>query len=215
MTGLAVTGGVDGPKGRPALCKASAEERTDVMATVLAREGLASPDTARSLAEALIVALAAESDRRWVLERVSEDTSGCWLWTLHTNADGYAQTVWRGKSRRMHRVAYELFVGPIPEGLVLDHLCRVRHCLNPKHLEPVTGRENVMRGEGVGAKCARRTHCPAGHPLDNSNRDQRGSRVCLPCRRDYLRRNSVRINELRRARGVARLVPTLEGVTNG
>lgn len=87
------------------------------------------------------------------LEKVEVDPSGCWLWTAKRNSKGYG-IFWTGpktKERagtwnRAHRVAYRLFVGPIPDGMLLDHLCRVPGCVNPDHLEPVTNRENLLRG---------------------------------------------------------------------
>jgi hypothetical protein len=79
-------------------------------------------------------------------KKVEVADSGCWLWTASTNEGGYGH-FWRGPDDWMvaHRFSYEHFVGPIPEGLDLDHLCRVRHCVNPEHLEPVTRRENLRR----------------------------------------------------------------------
>lgn len=72
----------------------------------------------------------------------------CWIWTgkLHDGDRGYAKVRVAGQLRKAHRVAYELLVGPVPDGLVIDHLCRVRHCINPEHMEPVTNAENVRRG---------------------------------------------------------------------
>lgn len=77
----------------------------------------------------------------YVRERITIDDSGCWLWKLSVDRDGYAQ----GKGGRMHRKTYEHSMGPIPPGLELDHTCEVRHCINPKHLEPVTTLENKVR----------------------------------------------------------------------
>lgn len=99
------------------------------------------------------------------MEKVSpEPNSGCWLWTACANELGYGFFTWKGYSERAHRVAYELFVGPIPEGTELDHLCRLPSCVNPQHLEAVTHRVNMLRGYGVSGRNARKTHCPKGHP---------------------------------------------------
>src|ERR1019366_4519713 len=76
-----------------------------------------------------------------------EPNTGCWLWTGGLNRGGYGQFM-TPPCTVAHRVAYELFVGPIPEGLQLDHLCRVRSCVNPQHLEPVSQQENIRRGLG-------------------------------------------------------------------
>lgn len=78
---------------------------------------------------------------------------------------------------------YELYKGAIPEGLQIDHLCRVRRCINPDHLEAVTRHENILRGESVIAKLARKTHCSKGHPFDAQNTYQRltGGRDCKAC----------------------------------
>lgn len=82
-----------------------------------------------------------------------------------------------------HRLAYEGLVGPIPEGLQIDHLCRVRNCVNPEHLEPVTSRENTMRGDNWSAKYAKMTTCAKGHSFDAVTKD--GKRKCKTCRRGW------------------------------
>jgi hypothetical protein len=94
----------------------------------------------------------------------------CWEWRGARDPNGYGTfTVARKVTHFAHRYAYELFVGPIPEGLVIDHLCRNRGCINPTHMEPVTNAENVLRGEGPTAVNARKTHCKRGHPFDDVN----------------------------------------------
>lgn len=93
-----------------------------------------------------------------------------------------------------HRYAYEHFIGPIPEGLQVDHLCRVRNCVNPDHLEAVTCRENVLRGDGVAAANARATHCPQGHAYDEANTYTwtNGGRHCRACARIKTREQRAR-----------------------
>ncbi|MEU7240240.1 HNH endonuclease signature motif containing protein [Streptomyces sparsogenes] len=87
-----------------------------------------------------------------------------------------------------HRFAYETLVGPIPEHLQLDHLCRVRHCVNPDHLEPVSSRENTRRGRSQAGINGRKTHCQKGHPFDSANTYVwKGSRACRTCRSEYAR----------------------------
>ena len=116
--------------------------------------------------------------------------AGCWEWTAGKSY-GYGQfAVRRGHNQAAHRFAYELWVGPIPEGLVLDHLCRNTACVRPSHLEPVTQRTNVLRGETLPAAQVLRTHCPAGHPYDAANTYRRatGIRQCRACGAEQKRR---------------------------
>ena len=134
-------------------------------------------------------------DRFWEKVVVGGEDD-CWLWAATINTDGYARFgLADNKNVVVHRFAYELLVGPIPEGLTLDHLCRVRHCVNPRHLEPVTSVENVMRGESRSARNARKTHCLRGHEFteENTYRDiynGKPRRRCRECarHRDRLRR---------------------------
>ena len=109
--------------------------------------------------------------------------SGCWVWMASLNTDGYGQMSVDGKMRKAHTVAYELFVGPIPAGLELDHACRVRCCCNPYHVEPVTHAENMRRG--ISGELQRgKTHCKRGHPLSGDNlKVDRKQRRCLECSR--------------------------------
>lgn len=121
-----------------------------------------------------------------------EPMSGCWLWTGAINNAGYGQlnVVVNGKRtmRLAHRLTYSAFVGPIGDGLGLDHLCRVRGCCNPAHLEPVTGRENLLRSTlTVTRRNADKTHCPDGHAFDEANTYWRpkGGRDCKACARAH------------------------------
>lgn len=84
-----------------------------------------------------------------MVPRILVTPSGCWEWQGELNRNGYGRVWIDGKRLMTHRVVYELVVGPIPEWLVLDHLCRNRPCCNPEHMDPVTVRENTLRGEAV------------------------------------------------------------------
>ena len=107
------------------------------------------------------------ADRFWPKVR-QDDETGCWNWVGNTS-DGYGALRIDRKMVKAHRFAYELLVGPIPDGLQLDHLCRNRACCNPGHLEPVTDVENILRGEGPPAVNARKTHCIHGHEFTEAN----------------------------------------------
>ena len=117
-----------------------------------------------------------------VSRKVVIDERGCWVWQ-GALTDGYARGRVAGRTVGLHRAEYEHVHGPIPDGMQLDHLCRNRACLNPTHLEPVTQRENILRGEGVAATQARRTHCVRGHDLSNARITKKGYRVCRACKR--------------------------------
>lgn len=107
---------------------------------------------------------------------------GCMLWMGYVNPTGYGRLSLGRKMTLAHRAAYALAYGGIPEGLTLDHLCRVRHCVAPDHLEPVTAAVNTLRGSGPTALNARKTHCPQGHAYDEANTYVfRGSRNCRTC----------------------------------
>ena len=120
---------------------------------------------------------------------IPEPNSGCWLWTGSCNDQGYGNFKYFGRVEKAHRVAYRLYVGPIPTNMELDHLCRVPQCVNPAHLEPVTHWENGRRGQ-VGKWQLRKTHCPHGHPYSGENLyiDTRGRRNCKECRQRIARK---------------------------
>lgn len=113
--------------------------------------------------------------------RVDTSNDGCWLWKQSVGSHGYGQT-WDGISVRLaHRVAWELSNGPIPKGMTVDHICRVRRCCNPLHLRLLSNEEN---GADNGNK--RKTHCPQGHPYAGENLyvAPKGDRRCRICIRE-------------------------------
>jgi hypothetical protein len=123
-------------------------------------------------------------------------TDGCWHWIGHCSLGGYGRFRSGGKKIAAHRWSYEHFVGQIPAGLTLDHLCNNPACVNPSHLEPVPMKVNILRGSCPAANNARMTSCKRGHPLSmNPN----GVRYCQACQRDGLRRR-------RRAARLARVL---------
>lgn len=148
--------------------------------------------------------------RRPVIERILakitiDPETGCWLWPGHFTPAGYGGIIVgsRGegtlRNGLVHREVYVHYHGPIPKGLHTDHLCRVRHCCNPDHLEIVTPRENTLRGLTPAAANAAKTHCPAGHPYEGDNlRVADGRRHCRACARhkmwmrNYRRRGEPR-----------------------
>lgn len=129
-------------------------------------------------------------------ERTVKDQSGCWLWQGRLNARGYATFKINGQNVGVHRWAYETYRGTIPDNLVLDHLCKVKSCVNPDHLEVVTLEENNRR--------ARRTHClRAQHPLTEENiiilSGNRACRLCHQARSAKYRERSDQARQRTRA----------------
>ena len=123
-----------------------------------------------------------------LLNKMVVADSGCWLWTASVRPSGYGQ-IWtrtvEGRRRLLsaHRAVWEAARGPVPDGLDLDHLCRVRTCVNPDHLEPVTRKTNILRGLAPAAANARKTVCDKGHQLQLLPTGRRG---CPKCKRAYL-----------------------------
>lgn len=128
----------------------------------------------------------------WAKVQITD--AGCWIWSASKNECGYGNFAVNGKCRRAHRVSYVLNKGPIPDGKQIDHICRKRSCVNPEHLEPVTNKENVLRGAGLTAVNARKTHCIKGHEFTEENtrirkgKSRKGCRVCRACHRDSERK---------------------------
>lgn len=134
------------------------------------------------------------------------EESGCWQWVGGATARGYG-VWWNGNKQGLaHRQMYERVKGPIPDGKQLDHLCRNHGCVNPDHLEPVTSRENTLRGRSQAAERAALTTCVRGHPFTEANtyfrKDGKGRRQCRTCKgirdRAAWALNADNINEARR-----------------
>lgn len=133
-----------------------------------------------------------------LLDRLADKVlvgDGCWLWTYTKTPEGYGILNVEGKPTHAHRLFYELLVGPISDGCVIDHLCRTPSCVRPAHLEPTSQRENTLRGAGPSAVNAKKTHCLNGHPFDEVNTRLRpdGARECRPCQ-------NIRTRDWKRAR---------------
>ena len=143
-----------------------------------------------------------ELPRKTLEERFNEKwhldpETGCWIWHA-AKSGGYGRIKSPGGQDALHahRVSYELHRGDIPDGLVIDHLCRNTACVNPSHLEPVTNKENTMRGENMTAQNVLKTHCPRGHEdtLENTYSyatRTKNMRMCRTCRNETSRRWAI------------------------
>ena len=130
------------------------------------------------------------------------DPEKCWVWPLDRGAR-YSRVSIGNRQMKAHRLIYDALVGPIPDRLTLDHLCRNTHCVNPAHLEPVTEKVNILRGAGPPALNARKTHCNHGHPLTGENLRPHadGKRRCRACQKvAWQLKNTRRREATRQAR---------------
>ena len=133
-----------------------------------------------------------------IMGRLIVQENGCCLWAgSFCYEGGYGVVAYKGKQVLVHRLLYEHFVGKVPDGLELDHFhCQNRSCCNFTHVEPVTKRENILRGNSPMAINARRTHCKSGHPFDDANTHitSTGRRLCRTCDkiRQQLKRDRIK-----------------------
>jgi hypothetical protein len=123
--------------------------------------------------------------------KIAPNDAGCWIWRASVSHKGYGHYRFRGRVWQAHRAVYTILRGEIPEGMQIDHLCRVRGCVNPAHLEVVTPLENWVRGYSVTANYSRQDCCKYGHPFtpENTNIRSRGARQCRTCNRENCRKN--------------------------
>lgn len=136
-----------------------------------------------------------------IRDRISYSEHGCWLWTGCCLSNGYGQTRVHSKKLPAHRAIYLLLVGPIPDGLQIDHLCRTRLCVRPSHLEAVTPRENTLRSPIAPAAInASKVLCIRGHPLVEVHQpSQPIKRICRQCNRESAKRKYWRDKSVARS----------------
>lgn len=125
---------------------------------------------------------------KFTLKYFINQETGCWEWTAGKSSDGHAMMYLEGKMIYAHRWSYEYYNTVIPSKYIIDHLCRVRHCVNPNHLEAVTSKENVRRGDHsrMGWNNKEKTHCPNNHEYSKENTyiKNKKYRVCATCAKE-------------------------------
>lgn len=139
------------------------------------------------VARALLNRITPEVEARFWSKVDRRSGDECWPWAAYMRGAGYGAMKVKGDLYLAHRIAWVIWnKRDVPDGLVIDHLCRNRKCVNPSHLEPVTHAENLLRGETVNARQAAQTHCKRGHELSGDNliagELRRGHRRCRTCR---------------------------------
>lgn len=140
-----------------------------------------------------------DSDLQRFEAKIVRHPGGCWEWTGAKNDGGYGKFRLGRKIVFAHCFSYERFSGPIPDTKVLDHLCRNPSCVNPGHLEPVTQQVNALRGVGITAQNAAKTHCPHGHSYVSENIYRwRGRRICRQCKAASSRRHKALARQARK-----------------
>lgn len=128
-----------------------------------------------------------------------QKTKTHWIWCGQHNRAGYGRFKSNGKNHQAHRFILKLLGFDVPKEKDVDHLCRVRNCVNPDHLEVVTHRENILRGNTIMAENARKTHCKRGHELSGSNLrvNNRGERQCRKCESDRKKLKRANLESIR------------------
>lgn len=130
-----------------------------------------------------------------IIEEPSTLSTGCWRWPRGKTKGGYGETNFQKKKALVHRIVYQHFVGPIPVGMEIDHLCRNRWCANFEHLEAVPPKVNNERGESACAQNSRKTHCVRGHPYsgDNLRIGRNGGRWCRACAKIHKEKEKAKL----------------------